>query len=110
MSDILDQLFQESEDLSAEQIINELIRPENIELKTEIPNPAALVKLKLLGQWCRKEGLEDCGQLIDDWIEHYLKYMVSNKRQSRAEIINAIAMSAERKRSFRDRMFGGKEE
>lgn len=104
----IEDLIKESDDLSVEQIINELIRPENIGMKTEIPNVAALEALRVFAEWLRVNGLGDCADIIENvWIRNYLIDMVSNKRQSRKEIIDALISYQERVGSFTDRLMGG---
>lgn len=106
--DELQEIMTVSDELSVEQIINELIRPENIELKTEIPDVAALEKLRVLAFWCRRNGLDEGSDLILMWIANFLRDMVSSERKSRQEIIDAlISYNEKRTQTFGDKLLGG---
>lgn len=83
-------LFEQSETISYERILAELLKEENIDLKTEIFNPHKLSVLKLFRGYFAKLKMNQLVTLIDSFIETYLRYMVSYNRKSREEIIQAF--------------------
>ena len=74
------------EEENIEKIIANLLDEKNIELKTEIRNPLALTVLTLVGDYFGENGYNDTKDLIDKFVNRYLKYMVSFKRKSRQEV------------------------
>ena len=80
-----------SDDLSFQKILNELLRSDaNLPLKTQIENPLNLAMLKTLASLLKIRKMKKSGKMIDDFIKVFLEYMVSYKRKSRAEIIDAV--------------------
>ena len=73
------------------QLVSSLMTLDNLELKSEVINPLNLTRLKTFGQWAEREGIDGAGKLIDDFIDYYLRYMVSNKRQGRSEVVRSIS-------------------
>lgn len=71
-------------------VVSALMNTDNIVMKTEISNPYALDTLKLYGTHLQNHGQELAGNLILEWIEILLEYMVSNKRASRKEITEIL--------------------
>jgi len=90
MSDILKD-FIATNDINIEQILNNLINSDkNIALKTEIHNPKKLAILLTYANHLKSYKYIKSYKLIIGFIEAYLKYMVSNKRKSRIEVIKAL--------------------
>lgn len=107
---VLDDVMRSSEELSLVQVINELLRPENIRMKTEIPNVSALLKLRVLSKWLKQNQLDDAAELIDIWIENFVLDMVSSGRQSRKEVadmVKALRGEESEDRDFMQRLEGG---
>lgn len=78
-------------DVSLQDILMGLMNTDGLELKTEIFNPKDLAGLKILANVFKMDELDESAELLNDYIEIFLKYMVSYKRKSRTEIIQAIA-------------------
>jgi len=78
-----------------EKILKELLTTENLEIKTDIPNPLAITRLKILSIAIKKEferlGIDrsKSGDALEDTILWLLTYRISYQRQSRKEIIDA---------------------
>lgn len=92
------------------QVINELLRPDNVRMKTEIPNPAALLKLRVFSKWLKQNELDEAAELIDEWIKNFELDMVSSGRQSRkevAEMVKALKGQEDDRESFMMRLEGG---
>lgn len=104
MPGIFDGLISMQEKDSLEQILNSMLNPENIEMKTEIQRPTNLTKLKILSIWLRNEGMINCANMIDAFIYEFRVNMVSNKRQSRKEIISALTPNLQPERSIEDKL------
>lgn len=80
------------DDITLQRILNDLLdAKKNLELKTHIYNPKDLAGLFIEAQHYKSEELEECGDLVESYIEIYLKYMVSKDRESRKEIIRAVS-------------------
>jgi len=90
----LEQLYNEllqGEELTREKILNALLRSdENLTLKTHIENPIALAVLTVMGERLKKMKMNRSSRTIERFIRVYLEYMVSYKRLSRKEIIDAL--------------------
>lgn len=88
--DFIDMISQLKEE-KAIGILNDLINAkENLDMKTEINNPLSLSALKTLSHYIKKRNLNITSYYINYFIKVYLRYMVSNKRRSRKEIVNAL--------------------
>jgi len=80
--------------LTYQQVLNNLLEGKNnLELKTHIFKPKALAGLKSIAQYLETIGLPISSKLILDYIQTYLEYMVSYKRLSRKEVIQALTLS-----------------
>lgn len=96
-----------TEPVQVEKILEQLLDSKDIELKSEIHNPISLAKLKVLAAVLGMLKMKRSAKTVDAFIEWYLKYMVSYKRQSRKEAVNAIArMLEERETTITHRMLG----
>jgi len=71
-------------------VVTSLMNDDNIEMKTEITNPYALDVMMLFAQFFGKHDMQIIEELLEKWKELLLKYMVSNKRMSRAEIVEIL--------------------
>jgi oligoendopeptidase F len=89
-TDIFSELSLQSDE-SFEKILRALMESKDIELKTEIINPLAMAKLKAFGKYMGQKKYVKCEAFIDSFIEALNKYMVSNDREGRREIIQAIS-------------------
>lgn len=104
---LFDELFKQSEDLSVEQIVNELMNDKNLILKTEIPNPDALLKLMDIERWLRSSNCPKSATVVRHHIDDFVLVMVSYDRKRVLEIIDALAKINEAKKiSMTDKMFG----
>lgn len=83
--------FQPTNEITIQQILNNLLNSDkNLSLKTEIYNPKKLAVLMTLANYLKIQGYIKSFTLIKGFIETYLKYMISNKRKSRIEVIKAL--------------------
>lgn len=91
MSEVLKE-FLSTNEISIQQILNNLVNSDkNLALKTEIYHPKKLAILYTLANYLKIKKYVKTAKLIKDFIETYLKYMISNKRKSRNEVIRALA-------------------
>lgn len=108
MTTLLDELFVKSDELSVEQIINELMNDKNLMLKTEIPNPDAILGLMDIEHWLRSSKCTRSADVIKKHIEDFVLVMVSYDRKRVTEILDGVAqINAQRKLTLNDKMFGG---
>jgi len=99
IEELYNELLQ-TEELTAERILNTLLRAdENLNLKTHIENPIALAILTVMAERLQRMKLKKSSQTLRRFIRVYLEYMVSYKRLSRKEIIDALK---ERRREEED--------
>lgn len=89
------------------QLASSLMTKSDIELKTEIGNPLAIARLRAFGAWSEKEGLIGIEELTNNFIDKYLEYMVSYKRQGRGEVVRAI--SEMKKREVQKTLLGDRD-
>lgn len=104
MSDMFQELVAMGEGESLERILIRLLQSEDIELKTEIQKPLNLARLNLLADWLMIENCPNASKMIKEFIQSYLKYMVSHNREGRKEIIQAIAEGMKRDKSLTDKL------
>ncbi len=82
---------QETSEVGMQEILNVLLEgDENLELKTHIIRPKQLAALSTLAEVLRVSKFPKSSQLIEDFVETYLRYMISYKRLSRGEVIRAL--------------------
>lgn len=87
----------EVKDLSIHEILNNLLDGEqNLDLKTHIFKPKQLASLFVLGSYLNTNKAVHSAGIISEFIQIYLRYMVSFKRLSRSEIIRAISSEMSR--------------
>ncbi len=90
--------FLATTDITIQQILNNLINSDkNIALKTEIYNPKKLATLLTYAEYLKSRKFVKSYKVIKEFIDNYLKYMVSNKRKSRMEVIKALTNLTDRK-------------
>ncbi len=88
---LLDEM-DEDNDISLNQILNNLLSAEqNLELKSHVFRPKELAVLDVLANDLKSKGLPISSKVLKDFINMYLKYMVSFKRLSRKEVIKALS-------------------
>lgn len=89
--EVLNELM-EIQDTSFKEILNNLLDGEqNLDLKTHIHKPKELASLNVISMLLETMGYNKSSNLVMQFIEIYLRYMVSFKRLSRTEIIRAIS-------------------
>ena len=90
MSDIDD--FIGSDDITIQKILNNLLDgSKNLDLKSHIFKPKQLASLYSLAEYLKNCNYKKSHNIIIDFINRYLRYMVSFKRYSRNEIIRAVS-------------------
>lgn len=67
----------------------------NLELKTHIVNPIATTLIQFYSESLNIFGYSEPSKLVDSLLHTFLSHMVSYKRLSRTEILNAIAFKPE---------------
>ena len=100
---ILDGLMDVQEE-SFEKILITLLDEENVAMKTEIERPINLARLKILDICLENEVMFKSAKVISNFIDNYLIYMVSNKRQSRKEIIQALTEGLKQERTIGEKL------
>ena len=96
--------FTQIEEESFEKILVELLKKENIEMKTDIENALNFTRLEVLGTLLHSEHLPDSAKLIDVFVLKYRVNRVSHKRQSRKEIIQALSQGLKEERNITDKL------
>lgn len=102
----LQEAFEGIDQTSYEKILSQLLTEGNIDLKSDLKNPMALTQLASLSKWCEKEKLTKTQEMIDSFIEKYLRYMVSHNRKSRTEIVQAFNDIYKDNLSRKDKLLG----
>jgi hypothetical protein len=96
--------FEMVQDETIERILGALLKPDSIELKTEIAQPLNLARLSEFGNFMFSLGYKECEKTIKSFVKYYLEYMVSHDRQGRKEIIQALAQSLKAEQSTLEKM------
>jgi hypothetical protein len=99
-----DMPFAVDEGESLEKILAQLLTTENIEMKTEIPNPINLVRLSMYGDWLKSNGKINASLMVESFVKKYLLYMVSHERKRSREIVEAISQLKDKDRSVMDKL------
>ena len=82
----------EVKDVSIHEILSNLLDGEqNLDLKTHIFKPKQLSALFVLGSYLNENGAKHSSGVIAEFLQVYLRYMVSYNRLSRIEIIKAVS-------------------
>jgi hypothetical protein len=96
---------------SIEQIIAKLCETKNIEMLTEYQNVPPLVKLKVIAELYRKEGLTTPADAIELWLKDFSIRNVSKDRQGRTELKEITTASIKQKQqSTIDKLLGKTDE
>ena len=81
-----------TKDISFQKILNNLINvDENLILKTHIHRPKQITKLMLWQDYLESINYPITSKLIENFIDYYLKCMVSYNRIGRKEIIEGLS-------------------
>lgn len=75
---------------SMEQILANLLSPENVEMKTEIQNPLGFSGLAMFSEYLVRLGFTKSANLINRFLKTHFIYCVSKNRGSRNEVIEAF--------------------
>ena len=82
---------QEKPEIGVQEILNVLLEGDNnLDLKTHIIRPKQLAALYTFANVLKSCKYLKSAQLLHNFIEQYLRYMISYKRLSRGEIIKAL--------------------
>ena len=82
---------QQEQDIGMQEILNVLLEGDkNLELKTHVIRPKQLAALSTLAEVLKISKYPKSSKLIKDFIDIYLRYMISYKRLSRGEVIRAL--------------------
>lgn len=83
--------MEEVEDISLQQILNNLLNAENnLNLKSQVERPKELASLFILSKYLKQYNFKNSGELLQLFINTFLEYMISYKREGRKEIIRAL--------------------
>jgi len=93
-----------TEEESFEKILISLLEEDNVAMKTEIQKPLNLTRLECLAGWLKAEKMKKSAKLIETFVLSYRINMVSNKRQSRKEIIAALTEGLKEERSATEKL------
>ena len=84
-------LIASARDIKAMNILNDLINEnDNLVMKTEINEPVIVTVADLLSVHAESKKFTRFSNSLLYFLDRYLRYMVSNKRKSREEIIRAL--------------------
>lgn len=91
LSEVFSELV-EKQEISLQQILNNLLDgSKDLDLKTHINHPKDIASLYMLADYFKKMKLPKSSNILDFFIEKYLRAMISFKRMSRKEIILAVS-------------------
>ena len=96
--------FNEYSEASLEKILANLLDTKDIELKSEIKNVPSITVLDIIGEYLEKRKLPKSAALLSGYIQKFLKYMVSNDRKGRMEIIDAVKGLGQRTFDLKDKL------
>lgn len=71
-------------------VVSSLMNDDNIEMKTEITNPYALDVMMIIAKYFQDCNMQEVYELLTLWKTLLLKYMVSNKRMGRTELVEIL--------------------
>ncbi|MBY9021678.1 MAG: hypothetical protein KGD67_11520 [Candidatus Lokiarchaeota archaeon] len=93
---VIDSFIEMSNNDNYKEIFDNLLDSENdLELKTHIVNPMATTLLMFYSHSLKVFGYQEPSDLVDFLMNTYFKHMLSYKRLSRTEILNAISYQFE---------------
>jgi hypothetical protein len=104
-------LFDEMENaqgININEILNKMVTGEaDLEQKSHILDPVALMLLKTLAGLLEQYKLSTSAKTLETVIKYYLLYMISYKRMSREEIIFAVSqMMKDKELTIKQEMLG----
>jgi len=91
MSEIKD-VFEIAEEVTPEQILNQLLKKRKASFTTEITNPIAITSLDILAYIFKDY---EVGKILRVWLKHYRINMIALKRKRAEEIVKAYASKRE---------------
>jgi len=105
MSEELIKAFEEMEDVSAEQILSQLLKKKKVEFHTEIKNPLSMTALEVLADYI------DIGivqKILKKWVKKFKTNMVAYDRKRATEIVEAYKSrkEAEQERTLKNLLLG----
>lgn len=71
-------------------VVSQMINDKNIELKTEITNPYAIATFDIFIKYFKNRNQELVGTILESWKTGLFKYMISNERKSRKEMVDIL--------------------
>lgn len=80
----------EAEDISDVKALLSLLDKENVELITELPNPVQITVVEAVIKDMKHSFYPQCSNIFETYVSLYKKNMISNKRKSRVEFIEAL--------------------
>ena len=103
MPEMLDELVRIEEE-SYQKILSDMLSEEHIKTKTEIRKPLAMTRLEMSGVWLESEGMTESAKFIELFAEKFRINMISNNRQSRKEIIQALTEGLKQERTMGEKL------
>lgn len=100
--DNIERLFtpQEKEEHKVMEVAKLLVtKDKNLALKTEISDPLNFAVMGAMSEYLKKSGLKKSATLIHNILENHMIYMVSYKRKSRNELIEALRILTENEKN-----------
>jgi lipoate-protein ligase A len=96
----------EVEDVTAEQILNQLLSKKKKKFHTEINNPFATTTLDVLCEYYKDIGI---GKLLKAFLDNFRDNMVSYKRKRATEIVEAFKYHKliEERQKLEQKLLGG---
>lgn len=91
----MSEIFESLKPVEEKQLPSELFDKTNISIKTEITNPIAISVLEVFAEQMKNLSEEDgVGRVLENVVKRFIAYyktnMVSYKRQSRKEFVEAV--------------------
>jgi len=95
--DLMEKEMIQTKDISLQKILNNLLDgSKDLDLKTHIHKPKQLASLIAFAHYLESIDLPNTSIIIIDFVNDFLRKMVSYKRLSRIEIVKAISSFYER--------------
>jgi len=87
----LEEVFGNAEDeVNLEKILAELLKKDDIEMKTDIENPQAVSLAMTTADYLESRNMNKTAKLMRQMVNYTLLYNVSKGRKSRTEIVEAF--------------------
>lgn len=86
-----------------------MIQRDDIEMKTEFPNPPAVAKAEVYGLLLSQEGCSDSEELWNAYLNGFKINMVSYKGKRAEAIFSALKAMVQDERDKKSRLLGKKE-